>query len=133
MKAFIKALLVIINLKPISDFHMFLMNNKYIHFKFKEQQPIEPIKQLMLILPKKSANLLPNVIREELCKEELNFYEDKFNLEVMHGQKYIYSEPILPDFKHETIENIFNKNKKKFSNNEYLRNKINKPFIFISK
>lgn len=116
-----------------SDFHSFLVNNKYIHFIFKEQKPIEPLKQLMIILPKKSANLLPNIIRTELCKEELNFYEDKFNLEVMHGQKYIYSDPVLSDFKHDIVENIFDKNKKNVSNNEYLRNKINKPFIYISK
>jgi len=116
-----------------SDFYSFLVNNKYINFKFKKQKPIDPIKQLMIILPKKSANLLPNVISSELCKEELNFYEDKFDLEVMHGQKYIYSEPILSDFKHDIVENIFDSNKKKISNNESLRNKINEPFIFISK
>ena len=116
-----------------SDFHSFLINNKYINFIFKKQTPIEPLKQLMIILPKKSANLLPNIIRTELCREDFSFYEDKFNLEVMHGQKYIYSEPILSNFKHDIVENIFDKNKKKISNNEYLRNKINKPFIFISK
>ena len=63
-------------------------------------------------------------------KTYVYIYQDKFTLDVLNGHKYIYSEPILEDFEYNTIEDIYNKNKKFLSKEEYLRNKINKPQIF---
>ena len=76
--------------------------------------------------------MIPQVLKNNLLKEE-DFYKEKISLDVLNGQKYIYSDPILDDFKYEIINNIYNQNKKKLSKEEYLRNKLNNPFVFKMK
>ena len=112
------------------DFYNYIINNDNLYFVFEKDKPIDPLKQLMLILPQKSSNIMPKVLRDQLNKNEFNFYQDKFSLEVLSGHKYIYSDPILPDFKHEIVKEIYDKNINKISKKESLRNKINHPFIF---
>ena len=114
------------------DLYNYLKNIKEIKINFIEDLPIEPLKQLMLILPKKSCNMLPQVLKNNLLKED-DFYKERISLDVLNGQKYIYSDPILDDFKYEIIDNIYNQNKKKLSKEEYLRNKLNIPFVFKMK
>ena len=111
------------------DLYKYLKSIDKINVVFLKGIPIEPLKQLMLILQKKSNNIFPPILKNNLLKTE-NIYQDKFILDVLNGHKYIYSEPILEDFEYNTIEDIYNKNKKFLSKEEYLRNKINKPQIF---
>ncbi len=63
--------------------------------------PLTQFEQLLIIMPKESLGLLPSYLRTldawSLKKNGQSFYPEKFILDIMHGHKYIYSDPILPD------------------------------------
>jgi 5'-3' exonuclease len=74
-------------------------------FKFSLRAPYRPLEQLMLVLPKKAARdgkfLSPKFIK--IMDQHPEYYPDRFKLNVLWGQKYIYSEPILPKIDDEVI------------------------------
>jgi 5'-3' exonuclease len=64
-------------------------------------KPVNIYEQLLIILPKEQLHLMPNNFRN-LDKYSIDttggsYYPEKFFLDIMHGHKYIYSEPVLPD------------------------------------
>jgi 5'-3' exonuclease len=64
--------------------------------KFTEGKPYLPFEQLMMILPPQMSNLLPKNYGNLMKKDLLQYYPIDFELDVVLGGKYIYSEPILP-------------------------------------
>ena len=64
-------------------------------FKFTKNQPYNPLEQLMLILPLDNKLLSEKLIN--LMKKHPEFYPNEFKLDILWGQKFIYSEPKLPD------------------------------------
>jgi len=85
----------------MSDLYTVLSNLKSLDkfSKFKKDEPYLPFEQLMLILPSESSYMLPkdigNLMKDP--KEELiAYYPIDFELDVVLGQKHIYSEPLLP-------------------------------------
>jgi 5'-3' exonuclease len=68
-------------------------------FKFDKGYPFKPLDQLMLVVPKKSAKdggfLSQKWIK--VMDKFPQYYPEKFGLDVLWGQKYIYSEPNLPN------------------------------------
>jgi 5'-3' exonuclease len=68
-------------------------------FKFDRGTPFKPLEQLMMVLPKtmseKEKFLNPKFVK--VMKNHPEYYPDKFKLEVLWGQKFIYSEPDLPN------------------------------------
>ncbi len=83
-------------------------------FHFDQGRPFKPYEQLMLILPKENKLLPPELIK--IMKKNPAYYPDKFKLDVVWGQKYIYADPILPKINEMNIIKEINKIKlnKKF-------------------
>jgi len=83
--------------------------------------------QLMYILPKQSFNLLPRVLNlGELSK----YYPNNFILDIVHGTKFIYSDPILPDIPMDLIENCIKSPGVKFTQLEIERNTLRfRPYV----
>ena len=79
----------------------------------------------MLVLPKKSAKeggfLGPKWIK--VMDKFPQYYPDKFNLDVLWGQKYIYSEPELPQINARDV--LTETNKLKLSTKEKRLNQVN--------
>lgn len=97
-------------------------------FKFTKDGPYKPLEQLMLVLPKKNDILDENL--KNIMNELSEYYPDDFILDVIWGQKFIYSEPILPDID-ETI--VFEKmGKVKLSKEQEKLNKINMDPLYFS-
>ena len=65
--------------------------------------PYSPLELQMLVLPP-SNKILPNKFNDLMQDDEIRFYyPDSFDLDVLQGEKFIYSEPILPDILDENI------------------------------
>jgi 5'-3' exoribonuclease 2 len=66
-------------------------------FKFEKDEPFKPFDQLMLVLPPQN-DILPKTYRALMKSEELKgYYPEVFELDILAGEKFIYSEPLLPD------------------------------------
>ena len=64
-------------------------------FKIKDNsKPLKPFEQLSLILPKEYFYLLPKELKEKLLQNSNNY---RIELDVVQGQKFIYSEVIEPE------------------------------------
>ena len=68
--------------------------------QFKKGKPYTPFQQLMLILPSDSKQILPNEFHP-LFQKYQSFYPSTFRVDAFQGMKYIYSEAILPEMRHE--------------------------------
>jgi 5'-3' exonuclease len=87
-----------------------------------------PFEQLMLILPRQSFKLLPKVLAVEDDLEQ--FYPKSFILDIVHGQKFIYSEPILPEIPIEKIRAKIKSVEDQFTILEKERNTLrSKPYV----
>ena len=67
--------------------------------KFKKGKPYTPFQQLLMILPPQMNNLLPKsyqYLLTDITSPIIDYYPTKFKLDVVQGEKHIYSEPILP-------------------------------------
>lgn len=96
--------------------------------------PYKPLEQLMLVLPKKAAKdggfLGSKFIN--IMNKYPQYYPDKFKLDILWGQKYIYSEPILPNIDDKTI--IREINKIKLTEEEKLLNTLHEhPLVYNPK
>lgn len=76
-------------------------------FKFEKGRSFKPLEQLMLVLPHK--NVMMSDKFKKIMKEHPEFYPEKFKLNVLWGQKYIYSEPELPNINAKVMLKEFNK------------------------
>lgn len=68
--------------------------------QFKKGKSYTPFQQLMLILPSDSKEILPNEFHP-LFQKYQSFYPPTFRVDALQGMKYIYSEAILPEMRHE--------------------------------
>jgi len=78
-----------------SDLFKYLSSDKFSEPVFAINSPLTPFVQLLLILPKKYMFLLPKQV--QLGKEFDNFFKENFELDVVYGCKFIYSDPILEE------------------------------------
>ncbi len=75
-------------------------------------QPLKPYEQLMLILPKDLLYILPKKIvtalysKDELSTKILRSYKTKIEIDAVQGEKWIYSEALLPHITPEHIQDI---------------------------
>jgi len=114
-----------------SDLYNYLQNNKNLIIKFENDQPFQPLKQLLLILSPYSKNLLPKCLGDLMQHDQLkSFYPKIFKLDVVVGNKYIYSEPILPKINIELLDYFINQNYDKLTLQEKKRNKIQKKLVY---
>ena len=118
------------NSPTIYDLKNYLNNNENIEINFDLNKPLRPLEQLTLILPIQSKYLLPSSL---LGIHNDPFFVKFYNLDMVQGGKYIYSEPILPDITDEILEKIEkNTDQAKLTAQEQTRNKIkNNPYLKI--
>jgi 5'-3' exonuclease len=103
-------------------------------FKFVLGKPFTQFEQLLLVLPKISFGLLPKPLRKLPMGLEQDSFPTQFDLDVLLGEKYIYSEPILPDVNPSRIRQFVSDNLELLSDGERLRNTIsNEPMKIIKK
>lgn len=92
------------------DLADFLAASSKFESPFEEGQPLQPMTQLAIIMPPISLNLLPAEVQSRLMKSTLlkSYYihGTDFELDVLAGQKFIYSEPILPEISNDIIQEI---------------------------
>jgi 5'-3' exonuclease/ubiquitin len=115
------------------DFEDFLVGveNKFPIYDFELGKPFSPFEQLLLILPVVSLGLLPKPLRIIPSKLEESFPR-KFELDILLGGKYIYSEPILPEISVEEVLKFVTSCIPKLTENEMKRNMvINEPLNLI--
>ena len=93
--------------------------------------PCTPFEQLMYILPKQSFKLLPKVLNDGDLEE---YYPKNFILDIVSGQKFIYSEPILPEIPLEVIQKKIKSVQDQFTVLENERNTLrSKPYVHKAK
>jgi 5'-3' exonuclease len=93
------------NVPLSSDFYKYLVSNDEETLnnmwkqEFEEDYPMTPIEQLLAVLPPQNAGLLPFSFHSVMRDTELGLeksFPRKFKLDVVKGEKNIYSEPDLP-------------------------------------
>jgi len=117
-----------------TDLNKWMNSNKIkdFNFKFDLGKPFTPFEQLLLVLPKRSFGLLPKPLRNLPMGLEQDSFPTTFELDILLGGKYIYSEPILPDVHPYRIQQFVSDNLELLSENEKSRNVINfKPMRVI--
>ena len=73
---------------------------KSLEIKLDRGTPYSPLQQLFMILPPQSADLLPKKygkLMNDITSPLIQYFPIDFKLDVMLGQKQIYSEPLLPE------------------------------------
>ena len=98
--------------------------------KWETNKPFPPLEQLFMILSPENIKILPTSYGKVMLKEPLNkYYPLEFDLDVVAGGKYIYSEPILPELDVIKIEKELNK--LKLTKTDMNRNQLlMEPFIY---
>lgn len=98
-------------------------------FYFDLGEPSRPLEQLMMVLPRRNK-ILPKSHRLAMRKKKLvKYYPKKFELDVVAGEKFIYSEPILPEIDVTILRKELGKIE--LSKEEKRRNKIRKkPLVY---
>lgn len=81
-----------------SDIMLYLQDNTKFEFE-KNTQPVSSEQQLAIIMPPTKASMLKKSNQKFLLSKEspiIQYYPMQFELDVLDGGKYIYSEAILP-------------------------------------
>jgi 5'-3' exonuclease len=109
------------------DLYDFLCKDQDIQKKISiiiDSKPLEQHEQLLIILPKHSLFLLPQKLRtlDSFKKKKYGsfYYPNRYQLDIVQGQKYIYSEPILPRIDISLVKEYF-----KYSKNDTKQNPKN--------
>ena len=79
---------------------------KSLEITLDRSEPYTPLQQLFMILPPQYANLLPKgyeKLMTDISSPLLQYFPIDFKLDVMLGQKFIYSEPLLPEIDDEEV------------------------------
>jgi 5'-3' exonuclease len=104
-------------------------------FTFKKDKPNTPLEQLCYILPPQSADMLPLPVKKLMTSPSspiASFFPVDFELDIVSGEKYIYSEPILPHIVSELVDPYLQHALSDLSDKDKLRNTINQePFIYM--
>ncbi len=117
------------SIKQFCEFIEKSLSTPTLDIEWECSSPCTQFEQLMYILPKNSFKLLPKVlaIGPDLDK----YYPKNFILDIVHGTKFIYSEPILPEIPMEVLKNKISQVYDKFSPLEKERNTLrSKPYVY---
>jgi len=115
----------------IRQFVCYLEKNINIKVTWEPSEPFTPFEQLMFILPKQSFKLLPKVLNDSELDE---YYPKNFILDIVQGQKFIYSDAILPEIPPEVIRDKIRGVQDQFTVMEQERNTLrSKPYVHKGK
>lgn len=122
-----------------SDLSEYLNNpkNKNVisKIKFEKSEPFTPFEQLLMVLPKELGHLLPKQLNKDMNdKKSLigEFYPDEYELEILKGEKFIYTTVHLEKINEEKIREEVRKNESKLSKEEKERNRISYEPIYFN-
>ena len=95
--------------------------------------PFKPFDQLMMVLPPQN-DILPKSYRK-LMKDEIlkEYYPETFELDILAGEKFIYSEPLLPDIDVAKVMALTAEVEKNLTSDEISRNTIKTELTVIKK
>lgn len=94
---------------PIASDLLKYMNPDMLSHVYEKGEPCSPFEQLMIVTPKQCCGLLPFSYMAFMseCEDEFEeYFPTQFKLDVVKGQKNIYSEPLLPDVNIELVRKI---------------------------
>lgn len=116
-----------------SDVYQYLLENPKIleQLTFEEKNPFEPIELLMYVLSADNGNLLPANV-EKVRKEKMaEYFPDHLDLDLLTGDKLIYTEPLLKHIPLPELEKVYKLAKKGMTKNAKDRNINNKiPYVY---
>lgn len=98
----------------ISDISKYFNNFKFNKYKFKKGKPLEPIEQLLSVLPPQSNYLLPEKYRKFMTNTNSSLaylYPLEFEQDFINKNKYWMAIPNLPPLDIELVRHIYNKYK----------------------
>ena len=75
--------------------------------KFSSSKPLEPINQLLYILPKSSSNLVP--IEYQSIFSNNYFYPDQYAVDMIYKRYFWQTQPILPDINYKQLKKMYSK------------------------
>lgn len=117
---------------------MFTILNKFKFninsIQFKPSEPYPPFVQLMLILPPQMKSILPHDIGNCMFSSELKrYYPTHFEVDILAGLKYIYSEAILKEIPDEDIIKTVTPLLNQLTEKEKKRNEIQTKIVYSKK
>ena len=85
--------------------------------KFASSKPLDPVNQLLYILPKQSRSLVPTEYQSLFMGNY--FYPDQYSVDMLFKRFFWQTQPILPDMDYNQLKKMYNKitkstNKDKF-------------------
>jgi hypothetical protein len=98
-----------------------------LNFKFSLDTPYTPIEQLVMIQPPQTADIIPRATRQLMTSAKspiIQFFPIDFELDILAGEKFIYSEPILPDMVDEMVKPVVTASFAKLTETEKKRNTL---------
>jgi 5'-3' exonuclease len=100
---------------------------------FKENKPMTPFEQLLIILPSQSKYLLPKNFEKLVDKPEssiAHLYPLDFQIDFLYKRKYWEGIPILPHLEIKLVRHVYAKYKDELSEEEKIRNRIDTDLVF---
>ena len=125
----------------VSDLYYFLSKNKLRPYRFKLENPIEPVEQLLIVIPPQLKFLLPKSFQKPLVTELKDLSPEIFDIDRINKKKGFEAVPRLKQLDYSRIKKSASSTKKNIYENkvesdvEYLEN-INIPikdYVFIHK
>jgi 5'-3' exonuclease len=92
---------------------------------FKESSPLTPFEQLLIVLPKESAYLLPTELQKIMTNPNSSashLYPNEFQLDMIGKRKYWMCNPILPNLEINLIKKMFEKYSKLLKKEDIKKN-----------
>lgn len=99
----------------ISSICNYLENVNINQIKFGSSKPVDPVNQLLYILPKGSKNLVPYEYQN--LYNNNYFYPDQFGVDMIFKRYFWQAQPILPDMNYGQLKKMYNKIKKTSKSN----------------
>ena len=86
--------------------------------KFELGEPLDPVEQLLCVLPKQSNYLIPNEYRwlmNNYNSPLIHLYPNEFKIDLLYKTKYWQGIPLLPDLEIDLVKKTIDKKSKKQS------------------
>lgn len=100
--------------------------------KFEKGGPVSPFEQLMLVTHPSRTGILPDQYLMAMRNEDIRaYFPEEYNLNVLAGTKFIYSEPILPEIDVNAVLAKIRPLRNRLTAEEKRRNRLNNsPKVF---
>jgi 5'-3' exonuclease len=96
----------------LNDMVIKMKDNIFNMIQFKDSVQLSPLMQLLIVLPKDTSYLLPEILRKIMTNTNssaAHLYPSKFELDMIGKKKYWMCNPILPNLEINLIKKIFEK------------------------